>query len=227
MVKKYNVIILTGPPGTGKGTVAQAAAKKFSLFHLSTGDLVRAEISSGSEFGKKLSETINAGHLVSDDEISEMLENKLKSLIQDKTLKGVILDGYPRTIPQTEMLENILSKLKIKLSAAVYIESSKEKVIERLSSRLTCPKCKKIYSTKMKGMIPKKDTLCDIDGTKLIQRDDDKPETVAKRFEVYLEQTLPLINYYKQKGLLLSYDGNVPAEESVIAAEKIIANIVK
>lgn len=224
--KDYKVIILMGPPGTGKGTVAQAAAKKFNLFHLSTGDLVREEIASGSDFGKNLAETINQGHLVSDAEISEMLEKKLRSLISDKNFRGVILDGYPRTIPQTDILESILSKLNVKLTAAVYIESSKEKVVERLASRMTCSKCKKIYNPKMKGMVPKKDGVCDIDGAKLIQRDDDKPETVAKRFEVYLQQTSPLIEHYKSKNLLISYDGNVPAEESILAAEKIIAGLM-
>ena len=227
MVKRYKVIILTGPPGTGKGTVAQAAAKKFNLVHLSTGDLVREEIASGSELGKKLAETINAGKLVSDDKISEMLDVRLKKLISEKKSKGVILDGYPRTLPQTGILEDILYRLKLKLSAAIYIESSKERVIERLGSRLSCPKCKKIYNTKTKGMIPKKPGICDDDGTKLIQRDDDKPETIAKRFEIYLQQTLPLINHYKKKGLLMSYDGNGPAEESVKLAENIIEKIME
>lgn len=224
--RSYKLIILMGPPGTGKGTVAQAVAKKFHLFHLSTGDLVRDEISSGSSFGKKLAETINSGNYVSDAEISSMLEKKLEFLTSNKNFKGVILDGYPRTIAQTKILETILSKLKLNLSAAVYIESSKDKVVARLASRLSCQKCKKIYNPKMKGMVPKKEGVCDIDGEKLIQRDDDKPEIVSKRFEVYLNQTSPLIEHYKKKNLLISYDGNVPAEESILAAEKIIKEII-
>lgn len=226
-MRKYPIIILTGPPGTGKGTVAQAAAKKFNLVHLSTGDLVREEIASNSEFGKELASIINKGHLVSDDKISEMLENKLKNLIKNSNYQGAILDGYPRTLPQTKMLDNLLLKLKLKLSAVIYIESSKEVVIERLGARLTCSKCKKIYNNKMKSMIPKKPGLCDLDNSKLIQRDDDKPETIARRFEIYLKQTTPLIKHYEQKNLLIKYDGNVSAEESIIEAEKIIREIIQ
>ncbi len=223
---EYKIIILMGPPGTGKGTVAQAVSDKFNLFHLSTGDLIREEIASGSDFGKKLAEIINSGNLISDEQISEMLEAKLKNLISEKISKGVILDGYPRTLQQAEILGRILAKINKKLSAAVYINSTKEKIVERLASRYSCPKCKKIYNPKMKGMIPQKTGICDIDGEKLFQRDDDKPEIVSKRFEVYIKQTSPLIDYYTKKGKLISYDGNVPAEESVSAAEKIIKNLI-
>ncbi len=217
-----NLIIL-GPPGAGKGTVSQAVMDKYSLVQLSTGDLLRAEVASGSDLGKKLGIILNAGHLVGDDLMSEILESDLAKKVSQKTFKGIILDGFPRTLPQADMLEGILKKLGQKLTGVVYIESSKESVIYRLSSRWFCSKCKKIFNTIT--MPPKKVGICDDDGAKLIQRDDDKPETIGKRYDTFIEKTSPLINYYEKKGLLHKYDGNVPPVASIAAAEKIIEGI--
>jgi len=218
-------LIFLGPPGAGKGTVAQAVMEKYSLVQLSTGDLIRAEMASGSDLGKKLSEIVNAGHLVGDDLMSEMLESDLAKKVLRETFKGIILDGFPRTLPQADMLEGILKKLGQKLTAVIYIESSKESVVYRLSARWSCSKCKKIYNAIT--MPPKKAGVCDDDGAVLTQRDDDKPQTIGKRYDTFIEKTSPLINYYEKKGLLHRYDGNVPAAASIAAAEKIIANIVK
>ncbi|MFA5931617.1 MAG: adenylate kinase [archaeon] len=216
-------LIFLGPPGAGKGTVAQAVMEKYKLTQVSTGDLIRAEIASGTEFGKELSEVVNKGQLVNDDQIAKMLEKEVKSKAAQKSFNGFILDGFPRTLAQAPMLENILTKVNQKLTAVIYIESSKESVVRRLSSRWTCEKCKRVYNTV--SLKSKQIGICDDDGAKLIQRDDDKPETIAKRYDTFLEKTSPLIDYYSKKDLLHRYDGNVPPKESVEAAEKIIASI--
>ena len=218
-------LIFLGPPGAGKGTVAQAVMEKYKLTQISTGDLIRAEIASGSDLGKELAEVVNKGHLVNDDQIAQMLEKDAKTKSSKKEFSGFILDGFPRTLAQAPMLENILGKINQKLTAVIYIESSKESVVKRLSSRWTCEKCKKVYNTV--SLPSKKVGVCDDDGAKLIQRDDDKPETIAKRYDTFLEKTSPLIEYYNKKGLLHRYDGNVSPADSVAAAEKIIANIAK
>lgn len=218
-------LIFLGPPGAGKGTVAQAVMDKYKLVQVSTGDLLRAEIASGSELGKKLAAVMNAGKLVSDDLVSEMLSKDLANKIKNPDFNGIIFDGFPRTQDQAPMLESILAKFNQKLTAVIYIESSKESVVKRLSSRWTCEKCKKVYNT---VSLPSKSVgICDDDGANLIQRDDDKPETIAKRYDTFIEKTSPLIKYYEAKGLLHKYDGNVPPGPSIEAAEKIIAKIAK
>jgi len=217
-------LIFLGPPGAGKGTVAQAVMDKYKLTQVSTGDLIRAEMASGSNLGRELAEVVNKGQLVNDDQIAQMLEADLKAKAAKADFSGFILDGFPRTLPQAPMLENILGKVNQKLTAVIYIESSKESVVKRLSSRWTCEKCKKVYNTVT--IPPKRAGLCDDDGAKLMQRDDDKPETIAKRYDTFLEKTSPLIQYYDKKGLLHRYDGNVSPADSVAAAENIIAKIV-
>jgi adenylate kinase len=218
-------LIFLGPPGAGKGTVAQAVSDKYKLVQVSTGDLVRAEVASGSDFGKKLSEIINAGNLVNDEQISQMLETKLGAIFSEGKYKGIILDGYPRTIPQAGMLDSILSKFNQKLSAVIYLETNRQNVIDRISSRRTCSKCKKVYNVVTNP--PKKVGVCDDDGSTLVQRDDEKAETIAYRYDVFIEKTMPLKEYYEKKGILKSYDTNVPVEESIKRAEKIIAGIAK
>jgi len=218
-------LIFLGPPGAGKGTVAQAVMNKHGLVQISTGDLIRAEIASGSNLGKELSEVTNSGKLVSDSIVGEMFENELRKIILKSDFGGVVFDGFPRTLNQAEMLNGILSKLNQKLTAVIYIESSKENVVKRLSSRWTCPVCKKVYNTLT---LPSRIIgVCDIDGAKLTQRADDKAETISKRFDVFINQTHPLIEYYEKKGLLKRYDGNVPPAESIVFAEKIISVLKK
>ncbi|MFA6269251.1 MAG: adenylate kinase [archaeon] len=218
-------LIFLGPPGAGKGTVAQAVMDKYKLVQVSTGDLIRAEIASGSDFGKELAAIVNAGQLVGDDLISKMLDKEIRSKAKNASFNGFILDGFPRTLAQAPMLDNILSGVGQKLTAVIYIESSKESVVKRLSSRWTCSVCKKVYNTI--SLPSKKPGVCDEDGGKLIQRDDDKQETIAKRYDTFIEKTSPLIEYYQKKGLLHRYDGNVPPAPSIAAAEAIIAKIAK
>ena len=216
-------LIFLGPPGAGKGTVVQAVSEKYSLVQISTGDLIRAEVASGSELGKELGEIINRGELISDEQMAQMLEAKLKELASGENFNGVILDGFPRTVPQADELANIFGRLEQELNAVINIESSEENIVKRLSSRWTCTKCKKIYNTL--SIPPKVEGKCDIDGADLFQRDDDKPETIKARLGQYNEKTAPLINYYKEKGLLKSYDGNVSPAESIAAAEKLLEEL--
>ncbi|MBT4870415.1 MAG: adenylate kinase [Candidatus Diapherotrites archaeon] len=216
-------LIFLGPPGAGKGTVAQAVADKFSLAQVSTGDLIRAEVASGSELAKELQEIMSSGGLVGDELVAKMLEAKLKALSEEEGFSGIIFDGFPRTIPQANELENILTRLEQKLDAVINIESSEENIVKRLSSRWTCSKCKQIYNTVTNP--PKVEGVCDIDGEALFQREDDKPDTIRARLAQYNEKTAPLIEFYKEKELLKSYDGNVPPAESIAAAEKLIESI--
>lgn len=219
-------LIFLGPPGAGKGTVTQAVMDEYKLTQLSTGDLVRAEIASGSDFGKDLQKIINAGQLVSDDLISKMFEVELSKIVSKKNFSGVVFDGFPRTLPQAQILDVLLKKFNQKLTAVIYIESSKESVVHRLSGRWSCPKCNKVYNT-VTDPKPKKEGVCDIDGAKLFQREDDKPQTVAKRYDLFLEKTAPLISYYEKQKLLYRYDGNVPLPKSIESADRIIRSIVK
>jgi adenylate kinase len=216
-------LIFLGPPGAGKGTVAQAVAEKNSLVQLSTGDLIRAEVALGSDLGKELEEVINRGELISDEQIGQMIEAKLKDLSSQENFGGVILDGFPRTGPQADELSSIFARLKQELTAVIYIETSEENVVKRLSSRWTCTKCKKIYN--LLSIPPKVEGKCDLDEADLFQRDDDKPETIKARLAQFNEKTAPLIEYYKEKNLLKSYDGNVPPQESISAAEKLIEEL--
>ncbi len=216
-------LIFLGPPGTGKGTVSQAICEKFSLFHLSTGDLIREEIASGSDLGKELEEIINAGNLVDDERMSMMLEKKFKEILEKKEFNGVIFDGFPRTLKQAINLNSILSNFGQELRAVIYIDSDEEKIVERLSSRWICPHCKRVFNSIT--MPPVEEGKCDFDGSLLIQRDDDKPETIRKRFKSFLEETTPLIDYYEKKGLLKKYDGNVPPQESILRAEEIVNSL--
>ncbi|MDD3159735.1 MAG: adenylate kinase [Candidatus ainarchaeum sp.] len=213
-------LIFLGPPGAGKGTVAQAVIEKYNLFQISTGDLVREEVKKETTLGKEIENIINSGKLVNDDLISLMLETKLKQIIESKKYNGIILDGFPRTIPQADKLDEILKKINQKLDGVIYIESSEENIVKRLNGRWTCQKCKKVYNSLT---IPEKNKgFCDDDNEKLIQRDDDKEETIRKRYQTFIEKTMPLIEYYSKKGLLKKYDGNVAPKQSI---EKAIEKI--
>lgn len=217
-------LIFLGPPGAGKGTVAQHIMKKYGLIQISTGDLLRTEISSGSELGLELSKIINAGELVGDKLVGELLLNELKKRVSTPNFNGFIFDGFPRTESQAPLLEKILKKVNQKLTGVIYIDSSKENIVKRLSSRWTCEKCKKVYNTI--SLPPKKEGKCDEDEGKLIQRDDDKPETISNRFDTFIQKTSPLTKYYENKNILFKYDGNVPPLESIKLAEEIVLKIM-
>ncbi len=191
-------LVLIGGPGAGKGTQAKKLSKHFDIAHISTGDLLREQMKLGTELGKKVSEIMNAGGLVSDDIVSAMLAERIKA---DDCKKGYILDGYPRNVSQAEGLEAITGKLDKVLCFNV----DDEVIVDRMTGRRGCPKCGQMFHIKYNP--PKKDGICDACGEALVQRKDDNAETVRNRLKVYHETTAPVIDYYSNKGILAEIDG--------------------
>jgi adenylate kinase len=206
-VSERNLVLL-GPPGAGKGTQAERLVDDFGLPYYSTGNILREAIAAETELGKKAKEIVEAGDLVPDDLISAVIEERLDSGEADD---GFLLDGFPRTIGQAEMLEQALTKRGRRLTAALLIDAPDEEVVRRLSGRRQCVKNGHVYHVEFDP--PKNEGVCDQDGSRLMQRDDDKPETVQKRLAVYHEQTEPLILWYGERGLLRRFDGTRTPEE--------------
>ena len=192
-------ITLLGPPGAGKGTQAKLLAAKNGLMHLSTGDILRDEVARDTELGRLAKGYMNRGDLVPDTLIIDMIKGRLD---EDG---GFILDGFPRTVTQAEALEKIIS-----IDVAINIALSREEVIRRLSSRRVCRDCGKIYNLLYNA--PKHEGVCDACGGELFQRDDDRREVIENRYDVYIEATAPLINFYKERSLLKNVDGSQPTE---------------
>ncbi len=195
-------VIMLGAPGAGKGTQAKKIANKYGVPHVSTGDILRANVKGGTELGSKAKGFMDQGLLVPDDLVVDMLIDRLG---QDDASKGYVLDGFPRTIPQAEALDAALVKIGEKVDYAINVEVPDEDIVRRMSGRRACPNCGGTYHvvhipTKVEG-------VCDACGGELVLRDDDKPETVKKRLGVYHEQTKPLIDYYTKQGLLVTVDG--------------------
>jgi adenylate kinase len=206
-VSERNLVLL-GPPGAGKGTQAERLRVDFDLPYYSTGNILREAITSESELGKQAKEIVERGELVPDDLISAVIEDRLDSGEADD---GFLLDGFPRTVGQAEMLESALDKRGRSLTAALLIDAPDEEVVKRLSGRRTCAKNGHVYHVDFDP--PKNEGVCDQDGSRLVQRDDDKPETVKKRLQVYHDQTEPLIDWYEERGLLRRFDGTRSPEE--------------
>ncbi len=200
--------ILLGPPGAGKGTQADTIVKEFSIPHISTGDIFRKNIKEGTVLGKKAKEYMDKGLLVPDELTVELVKDRLQ---QDDCKNGFLLDGFPRTIVQADALEDALASMNQKLDYVVNIEVRKELLVERAVGRRVCKDCGQTYH--MTFNRPKKEGICDKCNGELLQRKDDVEETVAKRINVYLEQTQPLINYYTQKGIVINIDGEKPIAE--------------
>jgi adenylate kinase len=200
-VSERNLVLL-GPPGTGKGTQAARLVDDFDLPYYSTGNILREAVDAETELGREAKEYMDRGDLVPDELICRVIEEKLDSGEADD---GFLLDGFPRTIGQAEMLAEALDKRGRSLTAALLIDTPDDEVIRRLSGRRTCVKAGHVYHIEFDP--PKNPDVCDQDGSRLIQRDDDKPETVKKRLAVYHEQTEPLIEWYDERGLLRRFDG--------------------
>lgn len=196
-------IILLGAPGAGKGTQAAYLRDQWGLTHISTGDILRAEVREGSELGREAQGYMERGALVPDDLIIRMMEERLKLL----GATGYILDGFPRTVAQAEALDGMLQRIGHQLNAVVNLEVADQELIRRLTGRRVCPNCSAVYH--VDTMPPKEVGICDRCGAALIQRKDDQLEAITNRLEVYKAQTQPLIHYYQRRGTLVTIDGTI------------------
>ncbi len=195
-------LILLGPPGAGKGTQAALLSQRLGIPHVASGDLFREAMKKGTELGQKAQSYMERGVLVPDEVTNAMIEERLK---EPDCAKGVILDGFPRTMEQARALEGILAKRGKKIDRALFIQVSAATAIERLSGRRTCRRCQANYHIPFNP--PQEEGVCDKCGGDLYQRSDDEEETVRRRFQVYSEETAPLIDYYRRQGLLTEIDG--------------------
>ena len=209
------IIELLGPPGAGKGTQAKTLAERLHLPHISTGDMLRQNASQGTDLGKQAKAFMEKGALVPDELLTAMLANRLD---QADLKNGFILDGYPRTIPQAEILDKLLNDRRRSIDIVVYLDASEPVVIQRLCGRLVCSKCGLNFHKT--NMPPKKDGICDVCGASLYTRADDKEETIRKRLDVYLKETSGLISFYEKKKKL----HRVSADDS---SETVLETIIR
>lgn len=201
-------IVMLGAPGAGKGTQAQMLAKKYDIPHVSTGDIFRMNIKNGTELGMEAKKYMDQGLLVPDELTVRIL---LDRVAKDDCKNGYVLDGFPRTIPQANVLEEALTKLGDKIDYAVNVDVPDENIIRRMGGRRACLACGATYH--IEHVPPKKEGICDKCGQELVLRDDDKPETVTNRLQVYKEQTQPLIDFYTERGVLHNVDGTKDMNE--------------
>ena len=201
-------VIMLGAPGAGKGTQAKKIAAKYTIPHISTGDIFRENIKNGTELGKKAKTYMDQGLLVPDELVVDLVVDRVQ---QADCENGYVLDGFPRTIPQAESLDEALKKLDQKIDYAINIEVPDENIIRRMSGRRACVGCGATYHVVYNP--PKKEDVCDVCGEKLILRDDDQPDTVKKRLDVYHDQTQPLIDYYEKSDVLKEVDGTMDMED--------------
>lgn len=201
-------IIMLGAPGAGKGTQAKMIAEKYGIPHISTGDIFRYNIKNGTELGKEAKKYMDQGLLVPDELTVKIL---LDRVAQDDCKNGYVLDGFPRTIPQAEVLEEALTKLGDRIDYAINVEVPDENIVKRMGGRRACVNCGATYH--IEHVPPKKEGICDNCGSELILRDDDKPETVKNRLSVYHKQTQPLIDFYNGNGVLRTVDGTVDMKD--------------
>ncbi len=204
-------IVLLGAPGAGKGTQGQKLVEEFGIAHISTGDLLRAAVKAQSELGKQAKAYMDAGQLVPDQLVIDLVKERLG---QPDAQKGFMLDGFPRNIAQAETLDAELKDMGVELDAALLVDVPFEVIVERLSSRRTCRSCG--YTA------PAGTETCPRCGGEMYQRDDDKPETINKRLDTYQSQTQPLIDYYKDHNILKAVDGNRPVDEVYVDVKKVL-----
>jgi len=206
-------LVLVGPPGAGKGTQTKFIAHHFKIPQISTGDIFRANVVSLTQLGLQAKRYMDAGELVPDEVTIAMVQDRLR---REDAAAGFLLDGFPRTVPQAEALAAILADLGPGLDAVLELRVDDDEVIRRISGRRTCHSCGRVWHVEFDK--PKLEGFCDIDGGELFQRDDDQPETIRRRLEVYREQTSPLVNHYSAKGLLRTVDARGPVDDVTTAA---------
>ncbi len=213
-------IILLGPPGAGKGTQATNIADEFHIPHISTGEIFRKILKEGTPLGLKAKEYIDKGLLVPDDLTVEIINNRLE---EEDCIEGFMLDGFPRTIPQAKALDDRLRTKKTSLDKVINIQVRKKFIVNRITGRRICENCGKNYHTSFNP--PKIDGKCDLCGGNLFQRRDDQEETIKKRLEVYINQTQPLIDYYRKKGIIHTINGQQSIEDVFRDIKKIIRGV--
>ena len=201
-------IIMLGAPGAGKGTQAKMIAERYQIPHISTGDIFRANIKNGTALGMEAKKYMDQGQLVPDELTVKIL---LDRVAQDDCKNGYVLDGFPRTIPQAEVLDQALTELGEKIDFAIDVEVPDENIVKRMSGRRACLACGATYH--IEHIPPKQEGICDTCGQNLVLRDDDKPETVLNRLQVYHKQTQPLIDFYTAKGIMKAVDGTMEMQD--------------
>jgi len=195
-------LVLYGAPGSGKGTQANMLRDHFGIPHIATGDMLRAEIQAGTPLGRQAQPILAAGHYVSDDIMIGMIRNRLR---RPDCEPGFIMDGFPRTVPQAEALDTLMGELEKRFDRVIYLKVEVDELLHRLSGRLVCPTCQRTY--------PPATAACAADGSELVQREDDKPEAVKPRIEIYLEKTVPVLDHYRGEGLVSEIDGRGTIDE--------------
>ena len=209
-------LILFGPPGSGKGTQAERLREKRGLRHISTGDLLREAIANGSELGKQVKDILASGQLVPDETILALMGDEIDAVGN----KGWLLDGFPRTVGQAKGLDAQLERLEQKIGAIVVLNARRDAIIERLSGRRTCTNCKTVFHVKINR--PRVDGICDRCGGTLVQRDDDRAETMAKRLDVYEAQTQPILAHYRGVVAIHEVDGELTVDEVTRFIERVL-----
>jgi adenylate kinase len=213
-------LVLFGPPGSGKGTQAERLRNQFKLRHISTGDLLREAVANKTELGKKVESVLASGQLVSDDIILGLMRDAILAVKKDAALSGWLLDGFPRTVGQAKGLDGLLAETGSKIDAIFVLDATRDAVIERLSGRRTCTNCKTVYHVKYNPT--RVDGTCDKCGGKVVQREDDRPETIAKRLDVYEAQTRPILDHYAGRVTTHVIDGDLPVDEVTRTIERMV-----
>ena len=213
-------LVLFGAPGSGKGTQAERLRDRFTLKHISTGDLLRDAVARKTELGKKVESIMAAGELVSDEIVLELIKETVSGVKADDKLQGWMLDGYPRTVGQAQALDGLLADAGDNIDGVVVLEVNRDAIIERLSARRSCPNCKAVYN--VLNLPPAKEGVCDNCGTELVHRKDDQPETIANRLDVYQDQTMPILEFYGGKIKIHKVDGSLPIDDVTKEIERVI-----